>query len=171
WCAVWGGGGLVGKAGGAIVALSALGDRGFRILGERPEDRAGYVARAGDFNGDGLQDLLIGAPNPLEPESRAYVVHGGVARPVRLYDLGDDGVRISGAGVYMLGYGVEGIGDFNGDGRDDIAVVDLPAPPRAATLYIIYGEAAAGRFIRGDSNRDGKVQLSDAVHILGYLFL
>lgn len=114
---------------------------------------------------------MIGAPAPTDPQGKAYVVFGGPARTVRLYNLGGDGVRISGLGAFELGRAVQGGGDFNGDGRDDIVIANRGRSSAPASLYILFGEGSPGIFIRGDSNRDGKVQLSDAVHLLGFLFL
>ena len=36
---------------------------------------------------------------------------------------------------------------------------------------VVFGAGTEARFLRGDSNGDRKIQLSDAVHVLGYLFL
>jgi len=168
---VFGGPDLRRKPDGVVLAMQDLGDRGIRILGEHRNDHAVVLAPAGDFNGDGLRDLLIGAPGARLQQGRAYVVFGGPARTVKLHELGADGAEISGAGLYSLGSSVQGGGDFNGDGLEDIAVSDLLQPPAASSLYVLFSEPAPGAFLRGDSNRDGKVQLSDAVHILGYLFL
>jgi len=49
----------------AIINLSSLnGTNGFVLQGEKQDDYSGRsVSRAGDINGDNLDDLLIGAPN------------------------------------------------------------------------------------------------------------
>ena len=46
---------------GAIVSTASLGERGVRIVGGEPYDNQVRLAPAGDFDGDGLRDLLIGS--------------------------------------------------------------------------------------------------------------
>ena len=65
----------------ASMDLSALdGSNGFRLDGENPNDRSGYsVSSAGDVNGDGYDDVIIGAhgANPNGDDSgSSYVVFG-----------------------------------------------------------------------------------------------
>ncbi len=108
------------------------------LQGERPGDLAGAsVAPAGDVNGDGRADVIVGAPR-ADPLGRvdagsAYVVFGGGPRGmVRLGDLGTGGFRIDGAplppradfiGADGVGQLVKGAGDVNGDGLDDLLVL------------------------------------------------
>ena len=105
---------VYGKADTLAVDVGSLAGKGFRIDGA-PGDRAGSaVAPAGDVNGDGRPDLLIGASGT----GRAYVVFG---RPtpgnVDLGSLGTGGFRIVGRGI---GDAVAGAGDLSGDGRADL---------------------------------------------------
>ena len=62
-----------------LVSLSTLnGTNGFKLDGEAVNDDSGYsVSPAGDFNGDGYADLLIGAPGHASYTGRSYVVYGG----------------------------------------------------------------------------------------------
>ena len=67
---------------GGNLELSALdGTNGFRLSGVAADDCSGFsVSTAGDVNGDGVDDLLIGAPgaDPNGDYSGAsYVVFGG----------------------------------------------------------------------------------------------
>jgi hypothetical protein len=53
---------IFGKIDGAAINLSAIGTGGFVINGESKDDRSGSsVSSAGDVNGDGLDDLIVGA--------------------------------------------------------------------------------------------------------------
>ena len=74
---------VFGKAGGGAVNLSAVasGIGGFAINGEAAFDYSGLsVSSAGDVNGDGFADLIVGAygadPNGLD-SGKSYVLFGG----------------------------------------------------------------------------------------------
>lgn len=113
------------------------------------------VAGAGDINGDGFDDLIVTDfiydTNTVPNAGMAYVVFGSASGFPPNFDLGSldgtNGFKIAGNFPYgELGFSVAGIGDFNGDGMDDIA---LSAPytyggpkadqPEAGEVYIIYG--------------------------------
>ncbi len=77
------------------------------------------VAGAGDINGDGFDDIIIGAPhysNPDLAEGRAFVFFGDTAGPA----ITPDWVRIFNYTYTALGYSVGGAGDVNGDTYSDI---------------------------------------------------
>ncbi|MDO8976781.1 M10 family metallopeptidase C-terminal domain-containing protein [Reyranella sp.] len=148
---------VFGKASGfaADIPLSTLnGSNGFRLSGVAANDRSGYsVASAGDLNGDGFADLIIGATqaDPGGNNSGAtYVVFGkatGFAADINLGTLnGSNGFRLNGvaAGDYS-GHSVASAGDFNNDGFDDLIVGAWGADPQGAdsgTAYIVFGKAS-----------------------------
>ena len=86
------------------------------------------VAGAGDVNGDGLADLIVGAPFAGRRErsfsGSAYVVFGKrTTTAIDLQRLGAGGFRIDGPRRdAAAGYAVAGPGDVNGDGRADVMV-------------------------------------------------
>ena len=116
-----------------VLELNQLG--GLRIDGESAGDHAGSaVSSAGDFDGDGRDDLLVGAlyADPLDrtDAGAAYLVRGGAAQPVvDLALVSERGFRIAGAQAgERLGRAAAGAGDVTGDGRPDLAL----GSPRAA---------------------------------------
>ena len=98
-----------------------------RIDGE-PALTGESVAGAGDVNGDGVPDVIVGAPfddaNGRMDSGSAFVVYGGKGPgPIDLHNLGARGFRIDGSGFGDgAGFAVSGVGDFNGDGIADVAV-------------------------------------------------
>jgi hypothetical protein len=146
---------VLGHAGGfaAEIELSDLdGTDGFQINGEAAEDRAGFsVASAGDVNGDGFDDAIVGAPFSDAAGSdygAAYVVFGqagGFAPEIELSDLdGTNGFRIDG-GPFWSGFSVASAGDVNGDGFDDL-VIGTPFDQQngyvSGASFVVFGQAA-----------------------------
>lgn len=149
---------VFGRAGGFAAGIDVAGltgANGFAILGADTTDRSGYsVAAAGDVNGDGIDDLIIGAPQG-DPGGRAnageaYVVFGRLGGFGATLDLGAltgaDGFTISGvdAGDHA-GWSVSSAGDLNGDGRADLVIGALYADPggrdNAGETYVVFGRA------------------------------
>ena len=134
--------------------LSGLtGDNGFKISGEAANDYSGRsVSGAGDINGDGIDDLIVGArgSDPNGNRSGAsYVVFGsntGFTANVNLSGLtGTNGFKISGESEYdYSGYSVSGAGDINGDGIDDLIVGARSAEGNAyasGASYVVFGSS------------------------------
>ena len=125
-------------------------EQGFKILGANPSDISGSpVTSAGDFNGDGISDLLIGAPAvENDPGARAYVIYGG-REDLADIDLADltsyQGLVISGSGSDPSdGNSISLAGDINGDGIDDIIVGGRRADPSgridAGQAFVVFGQ-------------------------------
>ena len=137
----------------ATLDPSAPADGGFLVAGADPFDFAGFaVSGAGDVNGDGFDDLLIGAyardTAGGEAAGAAYLVFGSEEGHPDGLDLGDlDGSN--GFAMFGLspmsgtGRAVAAAGDVNGDGFDDFLVGARYADPEgvggAGEAYLIYG--------------------------------
>ena len=153
-----------------IFELSALdGTNGFVINGIDGGDQSGFsVSAAGDVNGDGIDDIIIGAfsanPNGNSDAGESYVVFGsdtGFGAALELSALnGTNGFVINGIDVLdSSGTSVSAAGGVNGDGIDDIIIgADLADPDGnslAGESSVVFGVQAdldivgtAGNMIR-----------------------
>jgi hypothetical protein len=113
------------------------------------------VSAAGDINGDGIDDLIIGAsnadPNGQSGGGKSYVVFGsdeGFAASLDLSSLdGSNGFVLNGIdSLDFSGRSVSGAGDINGDGIDDLIIGALLADPNgqsaAGESYVVFGRSS-----------------------------
>ncbi len=145
------------------------GQNGFRILGAAAGDASGTsVQSIGDINGDGLDDLAIGAPNAnpngLDSSGATYIVYGSTdGFPLDL-DLsflnGVNGFRIDGAAEGdRSGAHVANAGDLNGDGFDDVLI-----GARGSDLFVNlpnFGSSGAGFVVFGSDSFNSNLNLRD----------
>ena len=110
------------------------------------------VARAGDVNGDGYDDVLIGSSGydltaPATSDvGRVYLYLGSASGLALSPDWLFTGTQDS----QSVGVSVAGIGDVNGDGYDDIAVGASGWDGETTDegiVYVFYGSATGPAFI------------------------
>jgi hypothetical protein len=103
---------------------------GVHIIGSRFWGQLGatYALRGvGDINNDGFDDVALGAPiyASREPYCEAFIIYGGTDVPseLRTHELGSRGVWIQGSQPEdTFGYAMDGVGDVNGDGFNDVVI-------------------------------------------------
>ena len=114
-----------------------------RFDGESSSDNVGengVLGRAGDINGDGIADFIIGVPDHSSSTGAAYVVFGSTSFPSTTTldsTLGSVGFELlgSGTGGFDAGQSVDAGGDVNGDGLADIIV----GSPDGGYATVVFG--------------------------------
>lgn len=118
---------IFGRAQVGTIELSDIRDEGFSITNKRRRDAGVGATITFDANGDRYPDIAIGSPyasRDQDYEGSVYVIHGRKRlRDVNLQDLGSRGYRIDGnQRELFFGYSLDGVGDMDGDGRDELLI-------------------------------------------------
>jgi hypothetical protein len=148
-------------AGGSDLSFANV-----RYVGAGNGEESGYsVANAGDFDGDGIDDALIGAPNATEGGSyvgAVYLVLNSDDFDGSM-DLDEADARWHGInGGDQAGYSVSTAGDQDGDGRDDI-LIGAPGHDaggsESGSVFMVYGGTS---MLCGDGDLCPSLSLLDA---------
>ena len=128
------------------------GSAGFVIRGIDGGDQSGWsVASAGDINGDGLNDILIGAPGHDGDTGESYVIFGknvsedgdfSATLELSSLETGDGSTGFVIRGIDAgdeSGWSVASAGDINNDGHGDIVIGAPEANGSAGESYVIFG--------------------------------
>jgi hypothetical protein len=101
------------------------------------------VSGAGDVNGDGVPDLLVGAPGNGKTAGHAYVISGRTHHVIRVLSAHRQGD--------LFGDGTAQTSDLNGDGVDDLIVGASGMNPGHGAAYVYSGRTGTRLFrIRGE---------------------
>ncbi|MFB9888864.1 FG-GAP repeat protein [Planobispora takensis] len=148
-----GGVGVYGYRGRAPYVITQ--DSGWVDQGERATDQFGAVLATGDFDGDGRAEVAVGAPGDTILKNGQGSVTVLDVRRRRAAQLTQDSPWITGRAEVWDGFGAAlATGDFNADGRSDLAIgvpgEGLTAGQRAmdygdGTVVVVYGARAGLR--------------------------
>ena len=137
-----------------------------RLDGESDADNAGRAVAAGDLNGDGIVDAVVGAWRSDitgEDAGATYVVLGPLDG---VRSLADADVRLLGESERNgSGFAVTVLSDMDGDGLDDVAI----GAPQAAAVYLVNGLGSG--LLSGDvglADADAKLEGTAASEEVGY---
>jgi len=124
------------------------------FIGENQYDRAGIITPAGDVNGDGIGDILVGAPfnddggglstQWTDGAGQVYLIFGKTSGLEPNKPLSNADASYLGEDLYdNIGYHISTAGDFNGDGFDDF-LISTPNKDdnqqNAGKVYLIFGK-------------------------------
>ena len=134
-----------------VFELSSLnGTNGFIINGIKANDySSNSVSQAGDINGDGIDDIIIGAHTATPNDAgQTYVIFGRNTSFPAIFELsslnGTNGFTLNGIKAEnWSSFSVSQAGDLNGDGKNDLAigayVTGLNGRKGAGQTYVVFG--------------------------------
>jgi len=138
--------------GSLVMDTNAAGGADVTFTGGATGDYAAVVtAGSYDMDGDGAVDIAIGSASPDSERGRVWMMFGDYTSvPSGDLSLGDAGATWSGITSYDRAAGPNGLaylGDFDGDGYNDMAVAANSADDNGSssgTTYIVYGPVSSG---------------------------
>ncbi|MEM9387281.1 MAG: integrin alpha [Pseudomonadota bacterium] len=148
------------------LEIGGDGSAGFIFSGLVPEDRLGYpLGGAGDINGDGLDDLIVAAPDTTLQTALEGVVFTLFGRdtaadglfPARFNSVqllpsaggtGNEGFVTRGSAIGdRIGWSMGGGFDLNADGRDDVLIGSLNlTPDQSGGAIVLFGRSTEDTF-------------------------
>lgn len=130
-----------GSANGLNTTSSVMleSNQGFSVFGSA-------VSTAGDVNGDGYSDIIVGnanGSNGEQQEGRVFIYHGSASGIATTPSV----ILEPNIALARMGASVASAGDINGDGYSDViigasysdVIVGAPSTTKNGTIYIYYG--------------------------------
>ena len=131
---------------------------------------------AGDFDGDGLSDIVLGEPSNDDVgsgygEATVYLGSSAASGDVELADADVTLAPVDASDAQYLGYCAGGIGDHDGDGVEDLAVcarfADVGTSSRGGAVYLYLGDTGGWSSALGVGDADVSYLGTGASQFLG----
>ncbi|MCA2603281.1 MAG: FG-GAP repeat protein, partial [Microcystis sp. M29BS1] len=151
--------------------LNNLGSNGLLLTGQALSELGYSIANAGDVNGDGKSDLIIGAPGLNNNQGGAYLLYGGTLfeTPQSITDIdtllsnnpayGQQITNPNGQAGDRFGSVVTGGYDFNGDGQADYAIMSPNANQESGEITLILSQSIANELFTLSIDENGYLVL------------
>ena len=117
----------------SAINLSSPPVNAIRLTGGNAAAAGSEVSSAGDVNGDGFADFLVGSPGTSSVQ--LVFGHSGAWSGLDLSNLGSAGITLSGTGIGSV---LSAAGDVNGDGFSDFLI----GAPNQEKSFLIFGKAS-----------------------------
>ena len=153
--------------------LNNLDSNGLLLTGQALSELGYSIANAGDVNGDGKSDLIIGAPGLNNNQGAAYLLYGGTLfeTPQTITDIdtllqnnptyGQQITNPNGQAGDRFGTSVTGGQDFNGDGKADYAISAPSANQEAGEITLILSQFVADNVFLLKVDNQGNLVLTN----------
>ncbi|MFM8299063.1 MAG: integrin alpha, partial [Microcystis aeruginosa] len=153
--------------------LNNLGSNGLLLTGQALSELGYSIANAGDVNGDGKSDLIIGAPGLNNNQGAAYLLYGGTLfeTPQSITDIdtllsnnpayGQQITNPNGQAGDRLGSVVTGGYDFNGDSKADYAISAPNANQESGEITLILSQFIADNVFLLSLDNQGNLVLTN----------